>query len=110
MNARFLQTAALLLLAVAPVPAAEVRHVVLVSVDGLAATYLDDPKADLPTLRELRRRGAAADGMITTFPSVTWPSHTSLITGTTPRRTACWPIRCTTAAAASPSFTSAIPS
>jgi predicted AlkP superfamily pyrophosphatase or phosphodiesterase len=64
---------------------AEVKHVVLVSVDGLAATYLDDPKADLPTLRRLRTLGASAEGMITSFPSVTWPSHTSLITGTRPR-------------------------
>jgi predicted AlkP superfamily pyrophosphatase or phosphodiesterase len=64
---------------------AEVRHVVLVSVDGLAADYLEDPKADLPTLRMLRRIGASAEGMITTFPSVTWPAHTSLITGTRPR-------------------------
>ncbi len=64
---------------------AEVRHVVLVSIDGLAADYLDDPKADLPTLRLLRRLGLSAEGMITTFPSVTWPAHTSLITGTRPR-------------------------
>jgi predicted AlkP superfamily pyrophosphatase or phosphodiesterase len=68
-----------------PSPAAEVKHVVLVSVDGLAASYLDDPKADLPTLRRLRKLGASADGMITSFPSVTWPSHTSLVTGTRPR-------------------------
>jgi len=64
---------------------ADVRHVVVVSIDGLAASYLADPKADLPTLRELRRQGASAAGMITTFPSVTWPAHTSLITGTRPR-------------------------
>jgi predicted AlkP superfamily pyrophosphatase or phosphodiesterase len=74
-----------LCLPTAALPAAEVKHVVLVSVDGLAASYLDDPKADLPTLRRLRKLGASADGMITSFPSVTWPSHTSLITGTRPR-------------------------
>lgn len=61
----------------------EVQHVVLISVDGLAASYFDDPKAELPTLRMLAKRGARAEGMITTFPSVTWPSHTSLITGAT---------------------------
>ena len=76
---------AVALLAGKTLTAADVRHVVLVSVDGLAATYLDDPKADLPTLRELRKKGAAAEGMITTFPSVTWPAHTSLITGTRPK-------------------------
>lgn len=62
--------------------AEDVKHVVLISVDGLAASYFDDPKAELPTLRMLAKHGARAEGMITTFPSVTWPSHTSLITGT----------------------------
>jgi predicted AlkP superfamily pyrophosphatase or phosphodiesterase len=70
----------------ATVSAQEVKHVVLISVDGLAASYVDDPKAELPTLRMLAKRGARADGMITTFPSVTWPSHTSLITGCTAAR------------------------
>ena len=62
--------------------AEDVKHVVLISVDGLAASYIDDPKAELPTLRMLAKQGARAEGMITTFPSVTWPSHTSLVTGT----------------------------
>jgi predicted AlkP superfamily pyrophosphatase or phosphodiesterase len=63
-----------------------VRHVVLVSIDGLAASYLADPRAELPTLRKLAAEGAAANGMITSFPSVTWPSHTSLVTGVHPAR------------------------
>jgi predicted AlkP superfamily pyrophosphatase or phosphodiesterase len=63
-----------------------VKHVVLVSVDGLAASYLDDPRAEMPTLRKLAKEGAVAKGMITSFPSVTWPSHTSLITGVEPAR------------------------
>jgi predicted AlkP superfamily pyrophosphatase or phosphodiesterase len=62
------------------------QHVVLVSIDGLAASYLSDPKADLPTLRKLAAEGAVAKGMITSFPSVTWPSHTSLVTGVLPAR------------------------
>lgn len=64
---------------------ADVKRVVLVSVDGLAASYLDDSKADLPTLRKLRQLGASAEGMVTSFPSVTWPAHTSLITGVRPK-------------------------
>ncbi|GIX05289.1 MAG: hypothetical protein KatS3mg114_1158 [Planctomycetaceae bacterium] len=62
------------------------QHIVLVSVDGLAAQYFTDPQADLPTLRALAAQGVRARGMITSFPSVTWPSHTSLITGTHPGR------------------------
>src|SRR5688500_10867878 len=64
----------------------KVKHVVLVSIDGLAASYLDDKRADLPTLRKLAAEGASARGMITSFPSVTWPSHTSLITGVHPAK------------------------
>ena len=58
-----------------------VKHLVLVSVDGLAAEYLTDPKSDIPNLKKLMAAGASAKGMITTFPSVTWPSHTTLVTG-----------------------------
>jgi len=64
---------------------ADIKHVVLVSVDGLAADYLDNPQAQLPNLRALREAGASAGGMITTFPSVTWPAHVSLVTGTRPK-------------------------
>ena len=48
----------LLLAAATASSAADVKHVVLVSVDGLAASYLDDPQADMPTLRRLRKLGA----------------------------------------------------
>ena len=69
-----------------PSDSPQVEHVVLVSIDGLAASYLDDPKAEMPTLKMLAKRGARAEGMVTTFPSVTWPSHTSLITGVEPAK------------------------
>jgi predicted AlkP superfamily pyrophosphatase or phosphodiesterase len=69
--------------AVAQLP---VKHVVLVSIDGLAASYINDPRAKLPTLRKLAAEGASAEGMLTSFPSVTWPSHTSLVTGVQPAR------------------------
>src|SRR2546423_8208843 len=60
------------------------RCVVLVSVDGLASFYLNDPQADLPTLRRLAREGARADGLACPFPTVTWPNHTTLVTGVPP--------------------------
>lgn len=62
------------------------RHVVLLSIDGLAASYLNDPQAELPTIRKLMAEGASAEGMLTSFPSVTWPSHITLITGVEPGR------------------------
>jgi predicted AlkP superfamily pyrophosphatase or phosphodiesterase len=56
-------------------------HVVLISVDGLAAYYLDDPKAPMPAIRGLAAEGARAQGMVGSFPTVTWPNHTTLVTG-----------------------------
>ncbi len=66
-------------------PAAD-HCVVLVSVDGLAGFYLDDPRADMPTLRRLAREGARASGMVCSFPTVTWPNHTTLVTGVPPAK------------------------
>ncbi|MGE0758702.1 MAG: alkaline phosphatase family protein [Pirellulaceae bacterium] len=64
-----------------------VEHVVIVSIDGLAAYLLDDPKAPLPNLRALAREGAVAErGMTVSNPSVTWPNHTSLISGVRPEK------------------------
>ncbi len=59
----------------------EDRCVVLISVDGLAHFYLDDPLADMPTIRRLAEEGARAEGMVGSFPTVTWPNHTTLVTG-----------------------------
>lgn len=66
--------------------AATDRLVILVSVDGLASYYLDDPKANMPTIRKLAREGAYARRMHCSFPTVTWPNHTTLVTGVTPGR------------------------
>lgn len=66
-------------------PQAE-RCVILVSIDGLAGFYLDDPRADMPTLRRLAREGARADGTVCSFPTVTWPNHTTMVTGVTPAK------------------------
>ncbi len=62
------------------------RMAVLISVDGLASDYLEDPQVDLPTLRQLARQGASARRMDVCFPSVTWTSHTTLVTGAYPRK------------------------
>jgi predicted AlkP superfamily pyrophosphatase or phosphodiesterase len=60
--------------------------VVLVSIDGLANFYLDDPRADLPTLRRMIKEGARAQGTVCSFPTVTWPNHTTLVTGVPPAK------------------------
>ena len=60
-------------------------RLLLISIDGLAHFYWNDPLARMPVLRGLAERGAAADGMETVFISTTWPSHVSLVTGVGPR-------------------------
>jgi predicted AlkP superfamily pyrophosphatase or phosphodiesterase len=62
------------------------RCVILISVDGLAGFYLDDPRADLPTIRRLAKAGVRADGLVCSFPTVTWPNHTTLVTGVPPAK------------------------
>ncbi|MCA9068559.1 MAG: alkaline phosphatase family protein [Planctomycetaceae bacterium] len=71
---------------VSPIQAADAdRHVVVVSLDGLAAYLVEDPKVPLPTIRQLARKGCIADGgMKVSNPSVTWPNHTTLVTGVSP--------------------------
>lgn len=60
--------------------------VVLISVDGLANFYFDDPRAQMPTIRRLAREGARAQGTVCSFPTVTWPNHTTLVTGVPPAK------------------------
>ncbi|HTD67248.1 MAG TPA: ectonucleotide pyrophosphatase/phosphodiesterase, partial [Candidatus Limnocylindria bacterium] len=62
-------------------PASTNHHVLLITIDGLAAYYLRDAAAPLPTLRKLAAEGASADGMMVANPSITWPNHTTLVTG-----------------------------
>jgi predicted AlkP superfamily pyrophosphatase or phosphodiesterase len=64
-------------------------HVVLISVDGmLPAYYLEAPKYGLriPTLQSLMGRGSLAEAMEGVCPTVTYPSHTTMVTGVRPRR------------------------
>lgn len=62
------------------------RCVILVSIDGLAGFYLDDPRAEMPTLRRLIKAGSRADRLECSFPTVTWPNHTTLVTGVPPAK------------------------
>lgn len=62
------------------------QHVIVICVDGLPAYLLNDPSAPLATVRQLARTGTAAEGMTVSNPSVTWPNHTSMVTGATPRK------------------------
>lgn len=62
------------------------RHVVLISLDGFPAYLFRDESIPLPHLRRLAAEGAVADAMTVSNPSVTWPAHTTLVTGVLPRK------------------------
>ena len=80
----------------APVRAADVpaavpvapddRHVLIVTMDGFPSYVFRDPHAPIPTIRRLAAEGVAAEGMRVCNPSVTWPNHTTLVTGVTPAK------------------------
>ena len=59
-------------------------YVILVSLDGFKAEYLD--RFELPSLRRVMERGARAKAMVPVFPSLTFPNHYSLVTGLHPGR------------------------
>ncbi|RDJ93757.1 hypothetical protein B4Q13_19700, partial [Lacticaseibacillus rhamnosus] len=63
------------------------QPLVVVSVDGLDNRYLanaDQMGLKIPNLRKLMREGQVSGGVIGVVPTVTWPSHTTMITGVDP--------------------------
>ncbi|GIW52255.1 MAG: alkaline phosphatase family protein [Gemmatimonadales bacterium] len=78
---------AMLVLALAACGGPQPR-VMIISIDGLWARdleRLDSAGVETPVLDSLRRAGALAEGVIGSFPSVTYPSHTTMVTGVPPR-------------------------
>lgn len=73
--------AALLLIVLAPPD-----QVLVVSIDGLRPEFYLDEKWGAPTLCRLAREGAFVRGVVGVFPSVTYPSHASMVTGLSPDR------------------------
>lgn len=84
---RFAVFAALLCLGSTTLLAAnQDRHVVLITLDGFPAYLWRDETIPLPNLRKLAADGAVANAMTISNPAITWPNHTTLVTGVTPRR------------------------
>jgi hypothetical protein len=57
------------------------RKVLVISLDGFPAYALKDPRLPVPTLRRLMRERSYADSMQPINPTVTWPNHTTMVTG-----------------------------
>lgn len=70
-----------------PVISQTPRRVLVVSIDGLDQRYLaeaDRRGLRIPNIRKLMREGQWADGVVGVVPTVTWPSHTTMISGVDP--------------------------
>jgi predicted AlkP superfamily pyrophosphatase or phosphodiesterase len=66
---------------------AHATPVLMISIDGLKPEYIthaDEHGMKIPYLRSVLAKGTYADGVIGIWPTVTYPSHTTLITGVWP--------------------------
>src|SRR3954470_8832650 len=61
------------------------NHVILITIDGFPARMLQDKRTDVPRIRALAADAAMAEAMKVSNPSVTWPNHTTLVSGVRPR-------------------------
>lgn len=74
---------AALIVAMAALPVrAQPAPLILISIDGFRADYL--ARGASPTLAALAAEGVHAKAMIPSFPSVTFPNHTAIVTGLVP--------------------------
>lgn len=64
----------------------QAKYVVLITVDGFRPEFYLDSTYGMFTVREMMKRGVAAEGVDPVFPSVTYPDHTTMITGVTPAK------------------------
>lgn len=62
------------------------KHVILISIDGFRPDFYKDKSWFAPNLRKLMAEGVYAEGVNSVFPSVTYPAHTTLVTGAMPGR------------------------
>jgi len=66
---------------------AKKHHVLIISLDGMGAEYLrraDEYHLKIPTLRRFMAEGVYAEGVIGVLPTLTYPSHTTMMTGVWP--------------------------
>src|ERR1700742_504615 len=75
-----LATACILLVLSLPAPAAPL--LILISIDGYRADYLD--RGHSPVLAELAADGVRAQGLRPVYPSITYPNHYTIVTGLYP--------------------------
>ena len=62
------------------------KHVVLITIDGFRPDFYLDDKWTAPNLKAMKQEGAHAYGVNSVFPSVTYPSHITIVTGVQPAK------------------------
>lgn len=62
------------------------KYVVMISIDGLRPEFYKDHSWPAPNIQALARNGVYADGVRGVFPTVTYPSHTTILTGALPAK------------------------
>ncbi len=87
---RLLQSVALSVMVLCATPGfAQKSGLLLISIDGLMPEYVhsaDKYKLKIPNLRRLATGGAAATHVRGVLPTVTYPSHTTMLTGVWPEK------------------------
>ena len=79
----------LCLLAYASTLHAQKHTVLMISVDGMKPEYVtkaDEHGLKVPNMRKIMAEGTHADGVTGVLPTVTYPSHTTMITGVWPEK------------------------
>src|SRR6201985_1684659 len=83
----FLRCIAIAVLMITGIQAkAQVKHVILISIDGFHPDMYLDKSWPAPNLRYLIQQGTYAYHMLRGFPAYTHPSNTAMITGALPAR------------------------
>ena len=67
-----------------PQPQRLANHVVLISIDGLRPEFYLDARWPAPRIRQMADAGVHAKSVRGVFPTVTYPSHTTMLTGALP--------------------------
>lgn len=60
------------------------KHVIVVTIDGFRPNFYLEDKWSAPNLKAMKQEGVHAYGVNSVFPSITYPSHTTIVTGVRP--------------------------
>jgi predicted AlkP superfamily pyrophosphatase or phosphodiesterase len=84
MNRQLFYKAILCVLCAGAAWAEPVKHLVIISIDGLRPVEYSQASSTMPALAAMARSGCASTGVTAEFPSVTFPNHTTMMTGQPP--------------------------